>query len=46
MLMSPFMCGMILTCGRLVFLPDLDLGIRARFSGGWVAGHAVSDAAL
>ncbi len=43
-MMSPFMLEVELAAGRLVLLPDLDLGIRARFGAAWVAGRTVSSA--
>ena len=45
-LMSPFMLDVELAGGQLVTLPDLDLGIRARFGTAWMSGRTVSSATL
>lgn len=43
-MMSVFMLEVELAGGQLVVLPDLDLGIRARFGAAWIAGRTVSSA--
>jgi DNA-binding transcriptional LysR family regulator len=43
-MMSRFMLEVELAGGQLVVLPDLDLGIRARFGAAWIAGRTVSSA--
>lgn len=43
-MMCPFMLDVELSGGQLVTLPDLDLGIRARFGAAWIAGRTVSSA--
>jgi DNA-binding transcriptional LysR family regulator len=43
-MMCPFMLDTELSGGQLVMLPDLDLGIRARFGAAWIAGRTVSSA--
>ena len=45
-MLSSFMFDVELAGGQLVFLPDLDLGIRARFGAAWIAGRTVSSATL
>ena len=43
-MMSRFMLDVELAGGQLVILPDLDLGIRARFGAAWISGRTVSSA--
>lgn len=45
-MMSSFMLDVELAAGLVVILPDLDLGIRARFGAAWIAGRTVSSATL
>lgn len=43
-MMASFMLEVELAGGQLVVLPDLDLGIRARFGAAWISGRTVSSA--
>jgi DNA-binding transcriptional LysR family regulator len=43
-MMSGFMLDVEWAGGQLVILPDLDLGLRARFGAAWMAGRTVSGA--